>query len=1222
MPERKKERVTTKRMPVKGWITLKSATDTPTTFVTRVEGDGDTLVKLTSGPAQDASMDGLEDDDTEDDSSDSEPEDPDIDGPEAVDEDEESGQEEGEKDAVEDTEEIQEKLADDGEESDDSSATFSANAVTKQAAEMAQELGAVAAEAVFDVLHGGNKLSMRIGGMNVTMMRGSKLFSTIQYPELATWIYTRELFTLEKRSGEKMTFKTRQAKKICTLMEAHIQQIAGAKGKLRQQRDADEIAKAKDGHLVGKFEAVLNSTIRAEQTMDSEVVGRLQKGEIVYVIENAVLPDGKIRLRLDKGWVSWRNDLGKRMLGVPQPDSARASKKQSSRRVPSSPRSALPAESLQALQDGLKAAGVDAPIQEIYTVTQTHYKKWPSGPFEISVGSAGITLMEKGKPFASYQYMAIRHWSHRKRHFSFEIREKSTPTGEPSKHTVMTTEGEGEKIAKAMGENSLAIKAEMIRKKVDFDVDEVPDGIWVVCAACTMRMAADRTSATVGVCETGQVVEVIDALKNEQGQWRVKIGRLWEDESFAAQIGSLQVSGEKYASSLSELQEQGGPWTSLCTSSGSQLLKRLCDTNTLGQAAIDAPVVAHNLPPAEDPQQTVRSNGGAAEAAQSDLLLSSAVSADAEAEDSRRAEQQRLQSELDGLRRELQAHQARQQVETGAVEELQRTKEQWKHEQSQRREYQRKLDAQATRVRALEGVSELHDTTQAQLTQLQREAHSRQHMARRRTSELQAAQSEAERLQRQLDALAAREEMAHAAKGRHKVSSDDQRYQDTLKKLRAETRLRREHEQNAAEAVAEAAQLRSECSSLAQEKAALGEQAGKRAELMLKAHRAELSEQQQAFELQRIKHFQHPRQQGTDLLVTRLEQAKAAQHKARDASRRAHEHMQQRADAESGARAVKMGSDTDDDSGAELSVTHQRIAELETLLRSARMQLHEERASANGKVQAADARLRQYREELLAREGRQERSEASLGNLQAQLADAQFKASRAADLAQKAETSKQLALEEARRHEQNHESLLSEIEKMRERALQENFKFNEQQHTHEEQLQQELSECRAELSRQHAAMIERVEASQKMFASHTEDSERQWNAQLSRAGTRIDQLESELSVAQGACEAAARDRAEEAAQTQSRVEALESVHLETEEELRVAQEQLVRLELELEDERAQRASLAKHTSALARESAQSRQDLDALREARDELMQMHEGLRISSADQASAHGAK
>eukprot|EP01047_Picozoa_sp_COSAG01_P095025 COSAG01_NODE_25816_length_732_cov_1.082148_2_plen_79_part_01 len=79
MPERKKERVTTKRMPVKGWITLKSASDTSTTFVTRVEGAGDTLVKLTSGPAQDTSMDGLEDDDTEDDGSDSEPEDPDID---------------------------------------------------------------------------------------------------------------------------------------------------------------------------------------------------------------------------------------------------------------------------------------------------------------------------------------------------------------------------------------------------------------------------------------------------------------------------------------------------------------------------------------------------------------------------------------------------------------------------------------------------------------------------------------------------------------------------------------------------------------------------------------------------------------------------------------------------------------------------------------------------------------------------------------------------------------------------------------------------------------------------------------------------------------------------------------------------------------------------------------------------------------------------------------
>ena len=78
-------------------------------------------------------------------------------------------------------------------------------------------------------------------------------------------------------------------------------------------------------------------------------------------------------------------------------------------------------------------------MKMVYKVTQKGIKGWPKKPFDISVGSVGVTIMdEKGKPITTLVYNTLKHWSFRKTQLAIELRARNVEKGHPSVYTLFT----------------------------------------------------------------------------------------------------------------------------------------------------------------------------------------------------------------------------------------------------------------------------------------------------------------------------------------------------------------------------------------------------------------------------------------------------------------------------------------------------------------------------------------------------------------------------------------------------------------------------------------------------------------------------------------------------------------------------------------------------------------------------------------------------------------
>eukprot|EP01046_Picozoa_sp_COSAG06_P109315 COSAG06_NODE_55774_length_288_cov_0.656085_2_plen_85_part_01 len=67
----------------------------------------------------------------------------------------------------------------------------------------------------------------------------------------------------------------------------------------------------------------------------------------------------------------------------------------------------------------------------------------------------------------------------------------------------------------------------------------MPVGIWKCTGPSTVRRTFERTSSRVGRIQSGWVVEIADAQKNHDSQWRFRIGRIWKDETLQALVDRL-----------------------------------------------------------------------------------------------------------------------------------------------------------------------------------------------------------------------------------------------------------------------------------------------------------------------------------------------------------------------------------------------------------------------------------------------------------------------------------------------------------------------------------------------------------------------------------------------------------------------------------------------------------------------------------------------------------
>lgn len=65
---------------------------------------------------------------------------------------------------------------------------------------------------------------------------------------------------------------------------------------------------------VWNYKTLNSCVVRSGVSKDSEEVGRLDKGQIIEVVEIAAQADGVVRVRFDRGWTSVTTKQGKKLL--------------------------------------------------------------------------------------------------------------------------------------------------------------------------------------------------------------------------------------------------------------------------------------------------------------------------------------------------------------------------------------------------------------------------------------------------------------------------------------------------------------------------------------------------------------------------------------------------------------------------------------------------------------------------------------------------------------------------------------------------------------------------------------------------------------------------------------------------------------------------------------------------------------------------------------------
>ena len=122
--------------------------------------------------------------------------------------------------------------------------------------QLAKEIGGDAVEErVYTVTMNKATCELRVGGMNLTVMKGPDFVASYQYTELANWEYQTKdgadrSRTVVKDDKSKVVFKTAEAREIADLMTAHATVVAEKK---QAQHMEEHKRMAADGQLTGLF---------------------------------------------------------------------------------------------------------------------------------------------------------------------------------------------------------------------------------------------------------------------------------------------------------------------------------------------------------------------------------------------------------------------------------------------------------------------------------------------------------------------------------------------------------------------------------------------------------------------------------------------------------------------------------------------------------------------------------------------------------------------------------------------------------------------------------------------------------------------------------------------------------------------------------------------------------------------------------------------------------
>ena len=122
--------------------------------------------------------------------------------------------------------------------------------------QLAKEIGGDAGEErVYTVTMNKATCELRVGGMNLTVMKGPDFVASYQYTKLANWEYQTKdgadrSLTLVKEDKSKVVFKTAEAREIADLMTAHATVVAEKK---QAQHMEEHKRMAADGQLTGLF---------------------------------------------------------------------------------------------------------------------------------------------------------------------------------------------------------------------------------------------------------------------------------------------------------------------------------------------------------------------------------------------------------------------------------------------------------------------------------------------------------------------------------------------------------------------------------------------------------------------------------------------------------------------------------------------------------------------------------------------------------------------------------------------------------------------------------------------------------------------------------------------------------------------------------------------------------------------------------------------------------
>ena len=226
---------------------------------------------------------------------------------------------------------------------------------------------------------------------------------------------------------------------------------------------------------------------------------------------------------------------------------------------------------------------------------------------QLSAGSVGITLFSTDdKLLATFLYATLKTWSYTSTKLRFELSSKAAAklkaglhqplcdqycdqyplvsavlrcavrAGEPHLYVLETASGEAEDICELLTKNSEALNEERLKKKEE-DKRQKPSGLWECVGASTVRATFERTSARVGRCPVGLAVEVADAQKNHDSQWRFRIGRAWVDKNLLQPFDRF-VDDEGTVTTLADLRSKCHGWTSVATPDRSPLFRKISDS--------------------------------------------------------------------------------------------------------------------------------------------------------------------------------------------------------------------------------------------------------------------------------------------------------------------------------------------------------------------------------------------------------------------------------------------------------------------------------------------------------------------------------------------------------------------------------------------------------------------------------------------------------------------